>query len=141
MDMATLETERGQELLEEERRRDGAHPAMFAQPEPKRRSSRERHFVRANLADYPVQEPSGEGMGNGLAGCLMGEGSVDSKVVPALTLLSTEPSGLPQKDTVHFLCTGCTLPAGSTMLWALHVPCPCAACRLHAYFGPSTCPA
>ena len=65
MDIANLETERGQELLEEERRRDGVHPAMFAQPEPKRRSSRERRCVRANLADYPAQEPSGEGMGEG----------------------------------------------------------------------------
>ena len=65
MDMAILETERGQELLEEERRKDGIHPAMFAQPEPKRRSSRERRCVRANLADYPAQQPSGEGMGKG----------------------------------------------------------------------------
>ena len=74
-----LQTERGQELLEEERRRDGVDPAMFVQPEPKCRSSRERRCVRANLADYPAQEPSGEGNGEGLvrvcgslAGCLLG---------------------------------------------------------------------
>lgn len=67
MDMAVLETERGQQLLEEEHRRDGVHPAMFARPKPTRRSSRECRSVRANLADYPAQDPSGEVGG---AGCV-----------------------------------------------------------------------
>ena len=89
MTKAILDTERGQELLEEERRRDGVQPAVFAQPEPTRRSSRERRCVRANLADYPAQEPSGEGIGEGAHAILL---LMQGVLASLVNLMEQEPS-------------------------------------------------